>query len=145
MSNCETLKILIENVMPKASILEYQVLAAVVGGAIALLSSFLLNIYNNHREDKIHLKTKKEEVYEQLLKIIIPIYNSWILNGIDKNTERKPFNIEEIEILLNIYGSKKVLKTFDELPLTHWEVSSKTIDTIQKLKKQIRNELGIKE
>ena len=103
----------------------------------------MLSIYNNYCKDKVYFRKKKEEVYKQLLKIIIPIYNSWILNKINKNTERKPFDIVEIEILLNMYGSKKVLEIFEELPLTHWEISPETIETIQKLKKQIRNELGI--
>ena len=145
MSDCELLKVLIKNILPQESFGQSQVFATIIGAVIAFLSAFLLSIYNNHREDKIHFRKKKEDVYERLLKIIIPIYNSWILNNIDKDTKRKPFDIEEIEILLNMYGSKKVLEIFDELPLTHWEVSKKTVDTIQKLKKQIRKELGIKE
>ncbi len=96
-------------------------------------------------EDRKHIRDKREEVYEQLLTILMPIYNSWILSKIDKKFQKKPFDIEHIEILLNMYGSQKILWIFNDLPLTHWEISSETIDVIKKLKKQMRKELGIRD
>lgn len=141
----EIIKTLIETLIPKETFWQSQWFAALVGGFVGFMGTGFLNFFHNKREDKIHLRDKREDVYKQLLTIIIPIYNSWILSKSDKKVQKKPFDIEHIEILLNMYGSQKILRIFNDLPLTHWEISSETIDVIKKLKKQIRKEIGIKD
>ena len=75
----EIIKTLIETLIPKETFWQSQWFAALVGGFVGFMGTGFLNFFHNKREDKIHLRDKREEVYKQLLTIIIPIYNSWIL------------------------------------------------------------------
>ena len=123
----------------------FTLIGVIVGSILTGGFTWFIEWRKSIGEQEFHLRDKREEVYKQLLTIIIPIYNSWILSKSDKKVQKKPFDIEHIEILLNMYGSQKILRIFNDLPLTHWEISSETIDVIKKLKKQMRKELGIKD
>ncbi len=75
----EILKTLIEKLIPKEAFWQSQLFGVIVGGVIAgiigFISTFFVNYFQNKREDRIHLRKKREELYIKLYDFLMK-YNA---------------------------------------------------------------------
>ena len=115
-----------------------------LGAFVTTGFTFLLNLYDSKREDKIHLRGKREELYMELYDFLMK-YNSQPQK--DSIPRELAIFSNEIQVKM-IFASEKVSKFYYDLcnrirtKLDEKDTIKEQIINFQKL---IRTELGIKD
>ena len=123
----------------------FTLIGVVIGCVLNLIQSY----FQNKREDKIHLREKREESYYSILNF----YNTITISPNRKNKpiENIDERLNEFKSLLMLYGSKKMIDlvcSFDvnfSKSVNGLHKSEELNEVFDKLMKQIRSELGIKD
>ena len=152
----EIIKTLIETLIPKETFWQSQWFAALVGGFVGFMGTGFLNFFHNKREDKIHLRDKREELYEQMYEFVMRYEKdarTYKSNKYISEDTRDCYNeIEPQTIWATVKIREQFYSLFGEIMESaksyrkHWdETSEKNRKKILDFKEQIRKELGLKD
>lgn len=124
-----------------------EVLLVLLGALISCFTTWLLDWLRSNREEKIHHKRKKEQVYIEMQDFIVECCSHWkdIKTGRLSNDIRIKYN--NIRSKAHIFGKKDVVDKFYDI--TQDLMKGKNDDCLNKcnddLIKMIQNDLNIKD
>lgn len=150
----EALKALIEELTPQESCWKPELLGVLLGSTIGFLFTILINYFQNKREDKIHLREKREDTYLRMLNILYLLRNETLVPNNKSISEKRRQEIDECFAPINVYAPKPIknmyIKAAKQIDLffmnNHQDTKSleNALDLIDEFIKLIRKELGIK-
>ena len=151
----ETLKALIEELIPQESFWKPELLGVLLGSIIGFFPTFLLNYFQNKRKDKIYLRGKREDTYLRMLNILYLLRNEALVPNNKTISEERKKEIDECFAPINVYASEPIknmyIKAAKKIDLFFMKNRQDTnsledaLDLIDEFIKLIRKELGIKD
>lgn len=149
----EALKVLIGELLPKESFWQSQLFGIIIGGIIGAFSSVLTNYFQSKREDKIHLRRKRENTYLRMLNILHLLRNEAFIPNNKNVSQKRKKEIDECFAPINVYASESIknmyIKTAKQIDLFFMKNCQDikalgcVLDLINEFIKLIRKELGV--
>lgn len=151
----ETLKALIEELIPKESFWQSQPFGIILGSLLTAGFTLFLDLLKWKRDDKIHLREKREDTYLRMLNILYLLRNETLVSNDKSISEKRKKEIDECFAPINVYASEPIknmyIKAAKKIDLFFMKNRQDTnsledaLDLIDEFIKLIRKELGIKD
>ena len=121
----------------------FSLVGVIVGAILTSGFTFFIEYLRAKREEKLHLKRKREETYTKILQICANIVIRVKCDNICSPEELD--NLNNLNMSLQIYGSKNICNKFYEIQQSLLDEPDKAQAKLEIFKDYIRKELSIKD
>jgi len=114
-----------------------------IGALISCGTTFFLDCIKSKREEKLHYKRKREDIYLRFYRLVVTAYKVRE-EGLDLNDKDVIIpNYIELETEMELYGSSKINSILSKSMQNGKTVETYTKEDIEELIHELRTDLGI--
>ena len=115
----------------------------IIGALISCSTTWLLDWIKCKREEKLHYKRKREDIYLRFYRLVVTAYKIRE-EGLDLRDKDVIIpNYIELETEMELYGSSKINRILSQSTLYGKTVETYTKEDIEELITELRTDLGI--